>query len=53
MNFKNIFALAALTFPMFASAQTELYGYGSRDEMDAAAPDFIAETVAELEKILM
>ena len=30
-----------------------LYGYGSRDEMDAAAPDFIAETVAELEKILM
>ncbi|MBQ5885483.1 MAG: HAD-IA family hydrolase [Clostridia bacterium] len=30
-----------------------LYGYGSRDEMDAAAPDFIAESVAELEKILM
>lgn len=30
-----------------------LYGYGSRDEMDAAAPDFIAESVAELEEILM
>ena len=30
-----------------------LYGYGSRDEMDAANPDFIAETVAELEKILL
>lgn len=30
-----------------------LYGYGSREEMDAANPDFIAETVAELEKILM
>ena len=30
-----------------------LYGYGNRDEMDAAAPDFIAETVSELEKILL
>ena len=30
-----------------------LFGYGSREEMDKASPDFIAESVAELEEILM
>ena len=30
-----------------------LYGYGSRDEMDAVAPDFIAKNIAELETILL
>ena len=30
-----------------------LFGYGSREEMDKASPDFIAETVAELSEILL
>lgn len=30
-----------------------LFGYGSREEMDKASPDFIAETVAELKEILL
>lgn len=29
-----------------------LYGFGERQEIEAAAPDFIAETVEDLEKIL-
>ena len=30
-----------------------LYGYGSREEMNVSAPDFIAESIAELGKILL
>ena len=30
-----------------------LYGYGSREEIESAEPDRIAETVSELEKILI